>query len=327
MMTRNAVLAIILSILLFGSEDLRAEDQDVPDSSDHPMISRYAGSVIYGYEVHKFNEFVLPLGPAIRDAEGNRVLSKKELLEGKITRILYGGPEGRSTLEIYRNYRSALEGAGFQILYTCSDKECGRLFYTHLYSDRKIKTTKTSGAAFDKPEDSRYISAKRATAEAVTHVSLLVAIDAIWTKKPVTLLEVIESKSMDTGMVTVNADAMGKGIDATGHIAIYGIYFATASANLKEESDSTIEEIGKLLKARPVLNLLVVGHTDSQGGYDYNMDLSQRRAKAVVKALIGQFGIDSKRLTAAGVGYLSPVASNDTAEGQGKNRRVELVKH
>jgi outer membrane protein OmpA-like peptidoglycan-associated protein len=325
MMKRNAALAIIVTFLLSGSESLLG--QDTPGSSDHPMITRYAGSVIDGYEVQEFNEFVLPLGPAIRDAEGNRVPSEKELLEGKITSILYRGPEGRSTLEILRNYRSALEGAGFQLLYTCSDQECGRLFHWLLYKEKKITTTKTSGQAFDMPKDIRYLAAKKTTAGAVTHVSLLVAIDAIWTKKPVTLLEIIESEAMDTGMVTVNADAMAKGIEATGHIAIYGIYFDTDRANLKQESDLTLEEIDRLLKARSSLNLLVVGHTDSQGGYDYNMDLSQRRAAAVVKALVDRFGVSPKRLTAAGVGYLSPVASNDTAEGREKNRRVELVKH
>ena len=119
----------------------------------------------------------------------------------------------------------------------------------------------------------------------------------------------------------------GSVIDATGHIAIYGIYFDTNSENLKEGSDSTLEEIGRLLKERPSLNLLVVGHTDSQGGYDYNMDLSQRRAAAVVKALVDGFELDSNRLTAAGVGYLSPVVSSDAAEGRARNRRVELVKH
>ena len=325
MKKRNTVLAIMVSFLVFTSES--SQGQDTPGSFDHPMITRYAGSVIDGYEVQEFNEFVLPLGPAIKDAEGNRVPSKKELPEGKITRILYRGPEGRTTLEILRNYRFALEEAGFQPLYTCSDKECGQLFHWLLYKEKKITTTKTSGQAFDVPKDIRYLAAKKTTANAVTHVSLLVAIDTIWTKKPVTLLEIIESKAMDTGMVTVNADAMAKGIEATGHIAIYGIYFDSGSANITQESDSTLEEIDRLLKASPSLNLLLVGHTDSQGGYDNNIDLSQRRAAAVVKALVDQLGVNPKRLTAAGVGYLSPVASNDTAEGRAKNRRVELVKH
>jgi outer membrane protein OmpA-like peptidoglycan-associated protein len=319
------MLAMILSVLLAASAEVLAQGQDASGSSDHPMITRYAGSVIDGYEVQPFDEFVLPLGPAVKDAAGNRVPSKKESLEGQITRILYRGPEDRSTLEIIRNYRSAFEGAGFEILYACSEQDCGTLFHWLLYKEKQIKNTKTSGQAFDVPKDVRYLAAKKTKDGAIIHVALLVAVDAMWTKKPVTLLEVIESKVMDTGMVTVDADAMAKGIDATGHMAIYGIYFDTDSARIKEESSSTLQEIGKLLRRRPSLNLLVVGHTDSQGGYDYNTNLSQRRAEAVVKALVDG-GIDQKRLKAAGVGYLSPVASNDQEAGRAKNRRVELVK-
>jgi OOP family OmpA-OmpF porin len=74
------------------------------------------------------------------------------------------------------------------------------------------------------------------------------------------------------------------------------------------------------------LKLLVVGHTDNQGDYDHNMGLSGRRAEAVARALIGQHGIDGSRLRSAGIGYLAPVDSNDTADGRKKNRRVELVK-
>ena len=85
--------------------------------------------------------------------------------------------------------------------------------------------------------------------------------------------------------------------------------------------------MSKLLQSRPSLKLQVVGHTDSQGGYEHNMDLSRRRAEAVLTSLVSRYGVDSGRLMAAGVGPLSPVASNDTPEGRTKNRRVELVKH
>jgi len=327
LMIRNLIYAAVCLFLFSGIENVKA--QDATDMSDHPLITRYAGSVIDGYEVQEFNEFILPTGPAIKDDKGNRVPSEKLSLEGQITRILYRGPEGRSTLEIFRNYQAALKSAGFEVLFSCSDKECGRLFHWLLYKDKKkIKTTKTSGAAFDQPQDIRYLSARK-TAEdgTIIHVSLLVAIDSIWTKNPVTLLEIIESKSMDIGMVSVNAEVMAEDIDATGHISIYGISFDTNSDSLKVQSDSTLEEIGKLLSECPSLKLLVVGHTDNQGGYDYNINLSQRRAAAVVKALTQRFGIDAMRLKPAGVGYLSPVATNDTADGQAQNRRVELVKN
>jgi len=68
-----------------------------------------------------------------------------------------------------------------------------------------------------------------------------------------------------------------------------------------------------------------VGHTDNVAGVDSNMKLSQARADSVVKALVSQYGIDAKRLTAYGVGPLAPVAPNKTEEGRAKNRRVELV--
>lgn len=328
---KKLLVGSILISLLAGAVDGRAQGQDSPGSADHPQVKRYAGSFIDGYEVKDFDEYTLPLGPAVRDATGQRVPSKKETLEGKITRILYRGPEGRSTLEILRNYQSALESAGFEILFTCTDKECGRLFHWIFYHEmeQRIRSTRTSGSAFDIPQDLRYLAAKGPIGGVTGHVSVLVAFDAGFSKlskRPVTLLEVIESRAMDTGMVTVKAGAMAKGIDATGHIAIYGVYFDTNSAEIKPESSSTLEEISKLLQGRPSLKLQVVGHTDSQGGYEHNMDLSRRRAEAVATSLAGRYEIDSGRLKAAGVGPLAPVASNDTPEGRGKNRRVELVK-
>ncbi len=83
-----------------------------------------------------------------------------------------------------------------------------------------------------------------------------------------------------------------------------------------------LSEISKLLSDRPGLKLLVIGHTDNQGEYEYNMGLSACRAEAVARALSNQYGIDGGRLRAAGVGFLAPVASNDTSAGREKNRRV-----
>ena len=74
------------------------------------------------------------------------------------------------------------------------------------------------------------------------------------------------------------------------------------------------------------MRLWIVGHTDDVGGYDHNMKLSARRAKAVLLALTGRFGIAAAQLHDAGVGFLAPVATNSTDEGRAKNRRVELVR-
>ncbi|RPI79282.1 MAG: OmpA family protein [Desulfobacteraceae bacterium] len=66
-------------------------------------------------------------------------------------------------------------------------------------------------------------------------------------------------------------------------------------------------------------------YTDNVGGFDFNLNLSKRRADAVVAALSKDYGINAARLTANGVAYLAPIAVNTTEEGRAKNRRVELV--
>ncbi len=317
---------LTLAILMLASIPITfpvlAQHADLPGSSDHPMVSRYAGSVIDGYDFAEFSDFDLPLGPAVRDDQGNRVASTQETLEGRITRIVYRGPKDRSTLEILRNYSTALEDAGFKELFSCSDDECGRLFWwLRFHDDTSFKTSGT----FQNAADFRYLAMRRTAPDGITHVSIMIGIDVIFTKEPITLVEIIESEPMDTGMVTVDAEAMAEGIDATGHIDLYGIFFDTNSAQIQPDSNMTLEEITALMETRGSLKVLVVGHTDNQGGYDHNMDLSRRRAAAVVAALEGM-GVRADRLRAAGVGYLAPVATNDSPNGRTKNRRVVLVK-
>ena len=118
---------------------------------------------------------------------------------------------------------------------------------------------------------------------------------------------------------------MAEEISASGRVAIYGIYFDFDKADLKPESKPTLDEIAKLLNELPELELVVVGHTDNVGSLDHNMALSKQRAAAVAAALVQDYGIPAQRLTSWGIGYLSPVASNQTDDGRALNRRVELV--
>jgi outer membrane protein OmpA-like peptidoglycan-associated protein len=129
-----------------------------------------------------------------------------------------------------------------------------------------------------------------------------------------------------TQEIAADAKFMAEGINTTGHVAIYGIYFDFNKADVKPESEPALKEITKLLQQDPKLKIYVVGHTDNVGGLDYNMKLSQQRAEAVVKELVSKYKIAPDRLKAGGAGPLAPVASNDTEEGKAKNRRVELVK-
>ena len=130
---------------------------------------------------------------------------------------------------------------------------------------------------------------------------------------------------MATNMVTIDADAMARDIGQAGRVALYGIFFETGSADITAQSDVTLSEIAALLGDNPQMRLHVVGHTDNEGTLDFNLDLSRRRAEAVVQTLTSTHGVAADRHLANGVGFLAPVASNRTEEGRAKNRRVELV--
>jgi outer membrane protein OmpA-like peptidoglycan-associated protein len=139
-------------------------------------------------------------------------------------------------------------------------------------------------------------------------------------------VDVIETKGMQTRMVTVKADEMEKQINTSGRVALYGILFDFNKATLKPESDSTLEEVKKLMQEDPALKLLVVGHTDNVGGFEPNRDLSNKRAAAVVEALSSRYGVSPQRLFPFGCSFASPSAPNTTDDGRAKNRRVELVR-
>jgi OOP family OmpA-OmpF porin len=100
------------------------------------------------------------------------------------------------------------------------------------------------------------------------------------------------------------------------------VNFAFDSDTVQEQFFSDLSELADFLKRFEDLQVDVEGHTDSVGPEDYNQQLSQRRAQAVVDMLVNKYGIAAPRLEARGYGESQPVASNDTKEGRAENRRV-----
>lgn len=107
---------------------------------------------------------------------------------------------------------------------------------------------------------------------------------------------------------------------------MYDLYFDFASATLRPESDKVLSEISKAMADHPDWKLSVEGSTDNIGGDASNLDLSKRRAAAVVQALVSSYHISADRFSTAGFGASRPVDTNDTLEGRARNRRVELVR-
>ncbi len=126
--------------------------------------------------------------------------------------------------------------------------------------------------------------------------------------------------------IAESAPDPGDVLATTGKYVTHGILFDTDSDILKPESAGVIKEVSTALYKHPELKVEIDGYTDSSGNAPHNLDLSKRRAEAVMKVLASQFGIDQSRLTAEGFGSKNPIASNNTPEGRAQNRRVEFVR-
>jgi len=305
----------------------------VKGAKDHPLLSRFEGSKLVGYGVKEFDEVVLPAGKRVANKDGKAAFDSALQLEGKYTRIAYNYPKERSSLEVMRNYQAALDKAGLKVLFTCAKETCGgdfgQYFLDNRLGDNFVKGGEANWSPFNYGRnDSRYLVAKGTRPDgALVHVGVYV-VSPVQDKNGGVYLEIVEAKAMEGGKVaaSLNAADMAKGIAAEGKVAVYGVYFDTDKAEVKAESKAALAEMAKLLQQDPKLKVYVVGHTDNQGALAHNVELSQKRAESVVKALAADYKIDAKRLSAKGVASYSPVASNDADAGREKNRRVELVK-
>lgn len=317
---KAAFMAAIVAIVVLAAGAPAAAvvpDADIAGASDHPLFDRYPGSVIDEYETAAFDEFHLALGPG-----KNRQIENTQTLEGRITIIRYAIDRERSTLEVFRNYELFLKEKGFETLYSCADKDCGG-------RDFNLAVIPYTIEQGDAVPGQRYLAAVLERPEGDVHVSLYVTkASGLGGKKKDQVyarLAIIEAKPMQVGLQHVSAAEMAEKIAGEGRVALYGILFDHDSNVIKPESRPALDEIGKLLTDDPKLSLYVVGHTDDQGSYDYNKDLSQRRAAAVVADLARAYGVAETRLTPFGISFLAPVASNRSEDGRAKNRRVELV--
>jgi len=113
------------------------------------------------------------------------------------------------------------------------------------------------------------------------------------------------------------------GCEIRAEISLPGVNFETNSDVLRPEAVGVLEEATQTLLRNPQLVVEVVGHTDSDGAADYNLDLSNRRAVAVRQFFVNR-GVPASQLTARGYGELQPIADNTTAAGKAMNRRVVL---
>jgi len=259
------------------------------DVKEHPQIKPFPGSVLKHNSTHLYQNFA-EHSFLIKDPKTGRDVKKP--IQGKFWKLTYviydskgNWDASRSILEYRENYKQAALEKGGTILF----EHQGHLTFTLPGDDG---------------------------GETWCHV-------LIWNKS-MQELNIIEKAGFKKSL-TFSSSEMKAALDADGRVQLYGILFDLDKASLQPESTKQLQHVVTLLKENPKLKLEVQGHTDDQGSEDYNLKLSQNRAKTVVSYL-GLFGIDITRLTPKGFGESKPVMPNTTEEGKTKNRRVELVK-
>lgn len=295
---RGALLAATLLALPLAAQQ--------EDRSDHALLTRYAGSTVTTKSVEEFGRYQLVTGVNQRyEFQGRAV-------EGKLTRFVYQNPADRSTLEIYRNYRTALGRAGMEELFTCELDACGPAYARSAWGRYNNLFAAADG-------DPRYLAGVIRRGNATSYVAVMVG-------RRRTQVDIVEVVAMQGEMVVADAASLLRELDANGRVTVGGIFFDTDKSELKAESRAAIEQVAALLKANPSLRLFVVGHTDITGDLQHNRTLSEARARAVVTSLVRDHGIAASRLDGYGVGPLAPAATNGSEQGRAENRRVELVK-
>ena len=325
---RHTLAAFALSFLGCGLVQAQTMPADAPGAKDHATLTRYAGSWLAAQEDKAFDAASIPSG-----AKADQVTA----LEGRVTRLYYVAPAGRSVLEVQRNYEQALEKAGATRRDACAAPACGeRALRAVAGADKpRLSTGQLEGWGAQTLVDqwidfdsTRWWYGTLNAAGTTLHVAVLSAkpgIGAVADKHAATVVLIVEPKAMEAGKVAVDAAALARGLQAEGKIALYGVYFDSGKSELKPESKPQLDEMAKLLQANAAMRVFVIGHTDNQGALDANLALSRARAQAVVDALAKTYKVDAKRLAAAGVANYAPLASNADAAGRARNRRVELV--
>lgn len=303
--------------------------EDVEGVVEHPMVERYPGQDIRWQQIENYMPYRVAIGPVT----GYRRIDDWIDTQGRVTRTFYQyDGTGHTYSEIYLNYLEALKAQDFEILGEglSADRRGAGLGSTNwigvsLGANKPSKPgavnslfagTSSSGGAGS-------IVARKTRAAGIAYV--VINVEQHSAEMVGTLIDIIEVAAAETGLIVIDAEAIGTDMEEYGRVVLDGIVFDFNSADLLPASNEALDAMATYLGANPDKRFYVVGHTDAVGTFAYNSKLSADRARAVVAALVDPRGIATERIEAHGVGPLVPVFSNANEAGRDKNRRVELV--
>ena len=335
-MFRSKIAVVMASLLVAMCITVAAQpvmaQRAIEGAAPHPMVPLPAEGYITRDDFTDFAEieFLASPHPGGREPEFEETVQ----VEGAWRQMEYtvDGLE-LSLLRLYRGYVQHFESNGFEIIFSGIGEELStRDGFNFITYGRNLMSFTASTAA----DSNAYILVRSPDEQTIIAVSFFSRANA--RRMIVNAVEIEEMAPLDlfspepepepepeVVMVPQEVEELESGLVQDGRVIVNAILFEFDRAEILPESAQALETVTDLLRGRPELKLLVVGHTDGVGSFDYNLRLSVERAQAVVGWLGSRGGIDSSRLRAAGAGPMSPITTNRTENGRAQNRRVELV--
>ncbi len=306
--TRSRARALILAFCLPGGA--LAQGLSLPQ-----------GAVLTATEVTDPGSYALPIKPW--SPEIGLTTSR---IEGRIEQQAWRiDSAGLTALQLLAPLRDQLLEQGFTLKMDCAAKDCGgfdfRFGTVVLPSPAMyVDVTNYQFAALTGP-DGGAVTLLASRARNSGYVQIIRAGFAADTSVTADAAPIVSNTSPPpepTGSIPEQ-------LEARGHVVLRDMIFATGASTLGDQAVASLDALAAYLKTNPTRQIVFVGHTDATGSLEVNQTISRRRAQAAVDYLRNRHDIPAGQISANGVGYLAPLASNLTQEGRDTNRRVEAV--
>jgi len=279
-------------------------------------LSLPSNAVLTFEETRAISAYALPVAPWSADAG----LPMREV-EGPVVRQAYRlDGSGLTPLQLMAPLRSQLVSQGFEIVLDCADRACGGFDF------RFTTEVLDPPAMYVDLSEYRFLSAFDGDAA----VSILTSRDP--SASFVQVIRVGQAAPVPRmtappplGLTSpATPGSIGALLEADGFVVLDDVTFGSGSDQLGDGPIASLDALRDYLLANPGRQVLFVGHTDAVGSLEGNQALSLRRASAAMAYLAAR-GVPPGQIAAQGAGYLAPRASNLTADGRERNRRVEVV--
>ena len=255
-------------------------------------------------------------------------------VEGAVSqRALQLDAPGQTTLAVFAPLRDQVIAAGFEVLLDCEDRVCGGFDFRYgtevlAEPDMHVDLGDFRFLSATRGDEAVTILVSRSALSAYVQITRVTAAPVVGPASdmpPLPVIDMATAPDLASADLPLPDSAIGPALDEIGTAVLDDLVFAIGAANLADSAYPSLAVVAAWLAANPDGTIALVGHTDASGSLDANIALSERRAEAVAQVLIDRYGADRDRISAKGVGFLSPRATNQTEEGRERNRRVEVV--